>query len=159
MPRKKNRGRFKRDGWRGIVHRLQLVKENASIYAPPIKFTGAAGVYSMMKEMLDSVAQEEFWVLCCNVKNQVVAASRVSQGTLDASLVHPRDVFSRAILANAASIVLIHNHPSGDPEPSAEDIALTRRFADAGDMLGIVVLDHVVFGDGRYVSLAERGVL
>jgi DNA repair protein RadC len=156
--KKKKRGKFKAQGWRGIVFRLQLVKENAGIYTLPVGFTGAADVNKMFGPVFRHATQEEFWIVTADTKNRVTGASRVSQGTLDASLVHPRDVFGRAIVANAASIVLIHNHPSGDPEPSGEDIHLTRRMAEAGEMLGIPVLDHVVIGDDAYVSLAERGV-
>ncbi len=98
-------------------------------------------------------------MLCSDVKNRVIAEREITRGTLDASLVHPRDVFGTAVQEAAASIIVVHNHPSGDPEPSAEDIALTRRLADAGDLMGIPVLDHVVIGATTYVSLAERGVL
>jgi DNA repair protein RadC len=122
-------------------------------------FSGAADVYEHMRGRLARITQEEFWVLACDVKNRVTSESMITRGTLDASFVHPRDVFAFAILANAASIILVHNHPSGDPEPSPEDIALTRRFADAGQLLDMPVLDHIIIGAARYVSLAERGVI
>lgn len=80
-------------------------------------------------------------------------------GCLTASLVHPREVFREALAARAAALVLFHNHPSGDPEPSAEDLSLTRRLVSAGTLLGIEVLDHLVLGAGRFVSLKERGVV
>ena len=83
----------------------------------------------------------------------------ISVGCLTSSLVHPREVFQEAVVARAAALVLFHNHPSGDPEPSAEDIALTRRLAQAGALMGIEVLDHLILGAGRFVSLKERGVL
>jgi DNA repair protein RadC len=89
----------------------------------------------------------------------VIAYHEVSRGTLDATLVHPREVFKAALLANAATIVLAHNHPSGNPAPSPDDMALTRRLIDAGRLLGVDVLDHIVIGDGRYVSFRERGWL
>jgi len=108
--------------------------------------------------MLDA-QQEVFVVLLVDVKNRLVFTHLVTKGTLDASLVHPRDVFRRAIQESSAAIILAHNHPSGDPEPSAEDVALTRRLADAGDLIGIPILDHVVVGRDGYVSMAERGVL
>ena len=78
---------------------------------------------------------------------------------LDSTLVHPREVFKAAMLANAAAIVLAHNHPSGDPTPSPDDMALTRRLVDAGRLIGVDVLDHIVIGDGRHVSFRERGWL
>ncbi|MHC5019424.1 MAG: RadC family protein [Planctomycetota bacterium] len=122
-------------------------------------FTGAADVFARMGPRLARRRQESFVVLCCDVKNRVIAEREITRGTLDASLVHPRDVFGTAVREAAAALILVHNHPSGDPEPSAEDVALTRRLADAGELMGIPVLDHVVIGAGRYVSLAERGVL
>jgi DNA repair protein RadC len=112
-----------------------------------------------MRARLARNTQEEFWVLACDTKNRVTSESMITRGTLDASFVHPRDVFAFAILANAASIILVHNHPSGDPEPSPEDIALTRRMADGAHLLGIPVLDHLIIGAATYVSLAERGVV
>jgi DNA repair protein RadC len=83
----------------------------------------------------------------------------ISVGCLTSSLVHPREVFQEAVVSRAAGLVLFHNHPSGDPEPSAEDVSLTRRLAAAGTLMGIEVLDHVVLGAGRFVSLKDRGVL
>ena len=122
-------------------------------------FTGAADVYALVGRMASAWPTEHFVILACDVKNRPVAVVEITVGTLDAALVHPRDVFAAAVASNAASIILAHNHPSGDPEPSAEDIALTRRLADAGDLMGIPILDHVVLGNKGYVSLAERGVV
>jgi DNA repair protein RadC len=102
---------------------------------------------------------ERFGVLCLDVRRRVIAERIVSEGCLTASLVHPREVFRVALDARAAALVLFHNHPSGDPEPSAEDLALTRRLAAGGTLLGIEVLDHIVIGAGRFVSLKERGAL
>jgi DNA repair protein RadC len=102
---------------------------------------------------------EVFGILCLSTKHRVIAYHEVSRGTLDATLVHPREVFKAALLANAATIVLAHNHPSGDPAPSPDDMALTRRLIDAGKLLGVDVLDHIVIGEGRYVSFRERGWL
>lgn len=102
---------------------------------------------------------EEFGVLVLNVRHGLIGRRLISTGCLTASLVHPREVFKVAVDLRAAAIVLYHNHPSGDPEPSAEDLALTRRLSAAGTLMGIEVLDHVVLGSGRYVSLKERGAL
>ena len=102
---------------------------------------------------------EEFGVLALNVRHRLIGRRLVSTGCLTASLVHPREVFKVAIDLRAAALVLYHNHPSGDPEPSSEDIALTRRLAAAGTLMGVEVLDHLVLGGGRFVSLKERGVL
>ena len=102
---------------------------------------------------------EHFIVMLLNTKNRVTAVSPVSTGSLNASIVHPRELFQRAILGNAASLILAHNHPSGDPTPSPEDVELTKRLVDAGKLLDITVLDHIIIGDGCFVSLKERGVL
>jgi DNA repair protein RadC len=108
----------------------------------------------------DDTDKEHFGVLFLNVRRQVIGFNMVSIGCLTASLVHPREVFKPAILASAAAVILAHNHPSGDPEPSAEDVTLTRRLVQGGELLGIEVLDHVVLGLGmRYVSFKDRGMI
>lgn len=117
----------------------------------------AADVYDRMRLVLRDLAHEEFHVLLLNTQNQVLRDLQVTRGTLDASLVHPREVFRPAIAEAAASVILVHNHPSGDPTPSAEDRAVTRQLRSAGSTIGIDVLDHVIVGEGRYVSLAEAG--
>ena len=102
---------------------------------------------------------ETFGLLALDVRHRLRREAVVSVGCLTSSLVHPREVFQEAIVSRAAAIILFHKHPSGDPEPSAEDLSLTRRLASAGTLLGIEVLDHVVLGAGRVVSLKDRGVL
>ncbi len=102
---------------------------------------------------------ETFGILALDVRHRLRHEAVISVGCLTSSLVHPREVFQEAIVARAAALVLFHNHPSGDPEPSAEDVALTRRLSSAGTLLGIEVLDHLVLGAGRFVSLKERGHL
>jgi len=113
----------------------------------------------LVMEDLRSELKEHFVCLFLNTKNQVIARETLSVGTLNASLVHPREVFRAAIKRGCASIICIHNHPSGDPTPSPEDIALTRRLHEAGSLIGIDVLDHIIIGDGRFVSLKEQGYL
>ena len=102
---------------------------------------------------------ETFGLLALDVRHRLKREVVVSTGCLTSSLVHPREVFQEAVVARAAALILFHNHPSGDPEPSAEDLALTRRLAAAGTLMGIEVLDHLVLGAGRFVSLKDRGVL
>jgi DNA repair protein RadC len=102
---------------------------------------------------------ETFGLLALDVRRRLKHEAVISVGCLTASLVHPREVFQEAVVARAAGLILFHNHPSGDPEPSAEDVALTRRLAQAGALMGIEVLDHIVLGAGRFVSLKERGAL
>ncbi len=100
---------------------------------------------------------EQFWLVLIDSKNRIMRDVLISQGTLSSSLVHPREVFREAILGSAAAILMAHNHPSGDPEPSQEDRDLTRRIEAVGELVGIRVLDHVVIGDGAYVSFLDRG--
>jgi DNA repair protein RadC len=115
----------------------------------------AAAVYAHFRGRLPQCEREQFFVLLLDGRNRLIAELRISEGTLTAALVHPREVFAPAIRLAAAALVLVHNHPSGDPTPSAEDAALTERLRRAGELLGIRVLDHVVVGQGRFVSLAE----
>ena len=110
-------------------------------------------------EELRYLRKEHFVVLFLNTKNHIIARETLSVGTLNASLVHPREVFRAAIKCSSASIICAHNHPSGDPAPSPEDISLTKRLAEAGQLVGIEVLDHLVIGDGRFISLKEQGHL
>ena len=101
--------------------------------------------------------KEHFAIVVLNTKNHIIAMPDISIGSLTASVVHPREVFREALKYPAASIILLHNHPSGDPSPSREDIAVTQRLAKAGKILDIPVLDHVIIGDNRFVSLKEMG--
>lgn len=102
---------------------------------------------------------EQFGVVLLDARHGLVAARLVSSGSLDASTVHPREVFRHAIVGRAAAVILFHNHPSGDPEPSREDVALTRRLVAAATVLGIEVIDHIVLGSGRYFSFRETSRL
>lgn len=104
--------------------------------------------------------REHFWALALNTKNQLLKIIEVSIGSLNASIVHPRELFKDAVRLSAASVVVVHNHPSGDPTPSGADTQLTRRLVRAGDVLGIEVLDHVVLGDGgAHASMRELGLM
>ena len=109
--------------------------------------------------------REEFRVLLLNTKNGLIKKCEVSRGSLNASIVEPREVFKDAIAASAASMILVHNHPSGDPTPSSEDIAVTKRLVKAGELLNISVLDHIILGhrptkrDQDFVSLKELGLM
>lgn len=112
------------------------------------------------QRFLEEADREQVIVCCLDNKNAPINLNVVSMGTLNTSLIHPREVFKTAIMSNAASIVLFHNHPSGDPEPSQEDISITKRIADAGTLMGIELLDHIIIGlEGRYLSLKEQGHL
>ncbi|MGG3450858.1 RadC family protein [Domibacillus aminovorans] len=112
----------------------------------------------MMEEMR-FLSQEHFVCLYLNTKNQVMHKQTLFIGSLNASIVHPREVFKEAFRRSAASIVCLHNHPSGDPAPSREDIDVTKRLVECGKILGIDVLDHLIIGEKKYVSLKEKGYL
>jgi DNA repair protein RadC len=118
-----------------------------------------AEVYAAFGPLMEDLRREVFRVALLDAQNGLLRDIIVSEGTLSASLVHPREVFKPAILESAASIVLLHNHPSGDPTPSREDIRLTRQLVECARLLDLRVHDHVVIGQGRFVSLAERGII
>ncbi len=116
-------------------------------------------IFEHFHARLRGLKKERFLSILLDGKNRVIREELVSEGILTASLVHPREVFYPAIREAAGGLVLVHNHPSGDPEPSPEDLEVTNRLCAVGDLVGIRVLDHVVIGDGRYVSFLERGLL
>jgi len=116
------------------------------------------GANYIMEEMR-SLKQEHFVVLFLNTKNQVIHRQTIFIGSLNASIVHPREVFREAVKRSAASIIVAHNHPSGDPSPSQEDIHVTRRLVESGKMIGIELLDHLIIGDRKFISLKEKGYL
>lgn len=118
---------------------------------------GPEDVEKIFGPKLRDLTQEEFWVLPLSSANRLLRPARVTVGTLNASLVHPRECFRPAIERAAAAVVFVHNHPSGNAEPSAEDLAITRQLVEAGKVLGIPVHDHVIISGPSYTSLAERG--
>ena len=121
------------------------------------RLAGASEVWMHMRARLSGVAVEEFWAIAMDVRHRVVMDSMIARGSLTGVEVHPRDVFRALIKVGAAAVIFCHNHPSGDPMPSRQDIELTVRLREVGEMCGVPVLDHVVVGAGGYVSLAERG--
>ena len=127
----------------------------ATLPARP-RIDNAAAVFRTLAVEVRGLERETFYVLLLDGKHQLKRRELVSIGSLTSSLVHPREVFRAAVGCGAAAVVCAHNHPSGDPEPSAEDLDVTRRLAQAGRLLGISLLDHVILGDSRYVSLRER---
>ncbi|MFZ5824262.1 MAG: RadC family protein [Bacillota bacterium] len=116
-------------------------------------------VFEYLAPRMTHLNREQFHVLLLTAKNQVIEVECVSEGTLTASLVHPREIFKSAIRRSAHAVILAHNHPSGDPTPSREDREVTTRLVQAGKLIGIEVLDHLVIGQGRYVSFRERGLM
>lgn len=122
-------------------------------------FRSPQDVYQAVSPRMSHLDRETFMVFYLNAKNQAVHSETISVGSLTSSLVHPRELFKGAIKRSAAAVILVHNHPSGDPTPSEDDLLLTRRLVQAGELLGIQVLDHIIVGYGRFISLKERGHL
>lgn len=122
------------------------------------RFSCANDVFQIFRSMVHT-PRESFICLHLDNKNKILCVDYVSTGSLTASIVHPREVFTSAILSAAASLILVHAHPSGDPEPSREDLDITSRLRQGAELLGIRILDHVIIGENRYVSLADRGLL
>lgn len=140
-----------------VVAALELgmrALEEAEPERPAIR--GPADVHALMAPRLRDLSHEEFHVLLLNTQNRVLRDVTVTRGILDAALIHPREVFRPAILASAAAVVLVHNHPSGDPTPSPEDRMVSRQIREAGQAVGIRVLDHVVVGHGGWASAMDR---
>ena len=137
-----------------------LVQEFEARYDDATKLiSGTFHCSSDIFEWLQSQAhcsQESFWVLLLNNKHRLLRRIRVTKGLVNRSLVHPREVFREAIRENASAVILAHNHPSGCPEPSVEDVRITERLVDAGRIIGIPVLDHLILGDGTYYSFSDN---
>ena len=137
--------------------RVEVVRDRGPLYETPIR--GSDEVYGVLRERAETWDREHFIVLALDGKGRVLAVEEDSVGTLTASLVHPREVMKMLVLLNAASFIVVHNHPSGDPTPSPEDMALTSRLRAAAELVGIKLLDHVVLGFGRYHSMSDAGAL
>lgn len=137
-----------------VVAALELGRRvGAAAHDDRVRIQGPADVHKRMGPLLRDLRQEEFHALLLDSQHRVVRDVVITRGILDASLIHPREVFRPAILESAAAVILVHNHPSGDPTPSAEDRAVTRQLRDAGRAMGIPVLDHVIVGDGKWASV------
>ena len=137
---------------------IKMVKESSFLYQTR-KISSPKDAYEMIKEQLEGLDREQFIIACLNTKNEPTNISVVAVGILNKAIVHPREVFKTAILSNAASIMAFHNHPSGETTPSQQDIQLTNRLYEAGELLGIKLLDHLIIGEGTFTSLKEKGYL
>ena len=137
---------------------IKMVKESSFLYQTR-QILSPKDAYEMIKEQLEGLDREQFIIACLNTKNEPTNITVVSVGSLNKAIVHPREVFKTAILSNAASIMAFHNHPSGETTPSQQDIQLTNRLYEAGELLGIKLLDHLIIGDGTFTSLKEKGYL
>jgi DNA repair protein RadC len=144
------------------VARLEIALELAKRYGESEwpagePFKGPADIYGHFREHLATEMHELFYAVLLDNKLRKIRDALVSKGSLTSSIVHPRDVFAQVIRYSAAAVVFVHNHPSGDPTPSKEDIEITRRLRDVGELIGVRVLDHIVIGKGRYVSFVDDG--
>jgi DNA repair protein RadC len=140
-------------------YQISLVRDG-SLRAEAKRITASTDAAPIIRALIGDADREHFVVLCLDGKNAVIAANIVSVGSLNLAIVHPRETFKAAVLCNANAIICGHNHPSGDPEPSMEDQALTKRLHAAGEVLGIKLLDHIIIGDeGRQYSFADQGRL
>ena len=140
------------------IVKIQMIKEK-NLMVESKKLSSPKATYEIAKKYLEFADKEHLVLLTLDTKNKITSISTVSVGSLNLSIVHPREVFKTAILANAASIILVHNHPSGDPNPSNEDISITKRIKECSEMLGIELLDHVIIGDEDFISLRVKGII
>ncbi len=145
-------------GKRVNIVSIKLVKENSVIYKNR-KIGSPSDAVELIRRFIESSDRELLIVCCLDTKNQPTAIHTVSIGSLNSSIVHPREVFKTAILSNSASIIIFHNHPSGDPFPSTEDISITTRLKECGKIIGIELLDHIIVGDNKFVSIKEKGII
>lgn len=126
---------------------------------PGERFTSSVEVFRHYHEKLRDHKKEVFLALLLDGKNRVLREVQISEGSLSASIVHPREVFGPVVRESAAAVLFIHNHPSGDPTPSREDLEITTRLREAGELMGVRVLDHIIIGSGEYVSFVDRGLM
>lgn len=140
------------------VYETLTIREEISNYLPPAtRFTSPLQIFQLFS-FLNQETKEYFYTLHLDTKNRIVCIDQVSIGSQSQALVHPREVFKTALLSSSAAIVLLHNHPSGDPAPSREDREITRRLKEVGELHGIRVMDHIIVADS-YLSFAEQGLL
>ena len=137
---------------------LKMIKESSVLYANR-RISKPNEIVDLLKAFLEDCDREKLIVCCLNTKNEPTSISVVSIGSLNTSIVHPREVFKTAVMSNSASIILAHNHPSSDLTPSKEDIDITERIKQGGNILGIKLLDHLILTDGKYLSLLEKGYI
>lgn len=143
-----------------ILAAIEIGKRiNFRVALEKVKINEPSTIANLYMDEMRYLEKEHFRIALLNTKNQIIVTEEISIGTLNASIVHPRDVFMAAIKRNANSMILIHNHPSGDPTPSNEDINITNRLVDAGNIIGIKVLDHIIIGDNRYISFKEKNLI
>jgi len=140
------------------IYEVQLVRES-SIKVERKTILKPQDAFEISSEYYGNRDREMFSVMMLNTKNKIIGINTVSVGSLSASIVHPREVFKPCILSNAASVILLHNHPSGDPTPSQNDLEITRKLHDVGYILGVNIRDHIILGDEVFFSFREKGLI
>jgi len=140
-------------------YRIALVREEETEVPSRLKLSTPRAAYRFLKTLLADADREQFVSLCLSTRNDLVGYNVISVGSVNASIVHPREVFKAAILLNASALVIAHNHPSGDPAPSREDREVTRALSEAGQVLDVPLYDHVILGEDRYFSFRDEGLL
>lgn len=140
------------------IVKIQLVKEASMKYMERV-INSPDEANELIRSFVGKPDREEFGVLCIDTKGQPTHISRVAIGDLNSTIVHPREIFKSAILSNAAAVILFHNHPSGKEKPSEEDKAITKRLCDAGELLGIRVIDHIILGDFKVFSFRNEDLI
>jgi DNA repair protein RadC len=144
------------------IYSVKQVRESSGLYdVDNAKIQSPETADKIIRLVLDlnNEAVEKFGIITLNTKNAVAGIHVISMGDLNTSIVHPREIFKAAILNNACSIILFHNHPSGDTAPSGADVSTTKKLVNAGELMGIKVLDHIIVGDKRFTSLKEKGLM
>lgn len=143
---------------KAVFEQTSVSEEISNYIQPNTRYTTPSQIFEAFRFLMQET-KEYFLTLHLNGKNQISCCDVVSIGSLNQSIVHPREVFKTALLSSAAAMILIHQHPTGDPTPSREDIEITRRLKEAGEIIGIKVLDHIIIGNGEYLSFVESGLL
>ena len=139
------------------VFSTETVREGVPDYVATTRFTSPSQIFELFRD-LEHETKEHFLALHLDGKNRIVCFERVSVGSLNQAIVHPREVYKGAVLSSAAALLVLHNHPRGDPTPSKEDLAITTRLREAGEIVGITLLDHIIVGAGKYCSFTEQGL-
>ncbi|MGL4453611.1 MAG: RadC family protein [Sarcina sp.] len=142
-----------------LIAACELYERAACEKRNSMQIKSARDVVSVLEHNFFKDTQEVVRLLCLNTKNNIISTKEVFKGSLNSSIVHPREIFKEAIHLSAASIILCHNHPSGDPTPSIEDINITKRIKSCGEIIGIELLDHVILGKNNFISLKEKGII
>ena len=142
-------------------NRTELIKENAVNYSACKKLRSPEHIVEAMNSLLDlqNMAEEYVYLLTLNTKGDITGVFEIAHGTVSNCLVSPREIFNRALMIGATTIILVHNHPSGYPEPSHEDIRITERIKNAGELIGIELLDHIIIGDKCFISFRKEEIL